>query len=303
MVKITPLVSLSKSNRQNPDQDYCFSILIVSWNNLEFLKLCIHSIRKNSTFKHQILIHVNEGSDGTLEWVQSEGFDYSHSQENVGICFGMNALSPLIKTDYILLIDDDNYVAPGWDQYMMDEIKKIGHNYFAISSTRIEPFPNKDKSAITPVDFGLSPQTFKEEEFLKAYSTYQCDDWSGSCWYPMVIHREIWFLVGGLSIEFSPGIGSDPDFMMKLWQAGVRYFKGLSASRAYHFVSRTTKRVKLNNGRKQFPLKWGMNISTFYKYYIKIAKPFSGYADEKQAIRDARIKTFYDRIRIFFMLN
>ena len=42
-----------------------FSILIPSWNNLAFLKLCVASIRKNSTYAHEILIHVNDGSDGT----------------------------------------------------------------------------------------------------------------------------------------------------------------------------------------------------------------------------------------------
>jgi hypothetical protein len=32
-----------------------FSILIPSWNNLAFLKLCVASIRKNSTYAHEIL--------------------------------------------------------------------------------------------------------------------------------------------------------------------------------------------------------------------------------------------------------
>ena len=47
-----------------------FSILIPSYNNLEYLKLCINSILKNSKYNHQIIIHVNEGSDGTLEYVK-----------------------------------------------------------------------------------------------------------------------------------------------------------------------------------------------------------------------------------------
>ena len=47
-----------------------FSIIIPTWTNLAFLKLCLKSITKNSTFNHQILIHVNDGSDGTLEWVK-----------------------------------------------------------------------------------------------------------------------------------------------------------------------------------------------------------------------------------------
>ena len=43
-----------------------FSILIPTYNNLEYLKLCIDSIKKNSNFKHQIIVHVNVGRDGTM---------------------------------------------------------------------------------------------------------------------------------------------------------------------------------------------------------------------------------------------
>jgi GT2 family glycosyltransferase len=278
----------------------CSSVLVVSWNNLDFLKLCVESIEKNSTYRHQILIHVNEGTDGTLEWVQERGYSYTHSKENVGICFGMNALSSFIDTEYVVLIDDDNYVVPGWDKYLLDEIKKIGHSYFVLSSTRIEPLATTDKSAITPGDFGLTPQTFREAEFLERVGSYSCEDWSGSNWYPMILHRDIWFLVGGLSNEFSPGMASDPDFMMKLWQAGVRYFKGVSASRAYHFGARTTSRVKKNNGKKQFTLKWGMNKSTLFKYYLKMSEPFRGELDEHEAFRKAKRKIAYDRFRMRF---
>ena len=49
-----------------------FSILIPSFNYLEYLKLCVKSIRKNSNFNHQIIIHVNEGSDGTIEYVKKK---------------------------------------------------------------------------------------------------------------------------------------------------------------------------------------------------------------------------------------
>ena len=76
-----------------------FSILIPSWNNLAFLKLCVASIRKNSTYAHEILIHVNDGSDGTLEWVKAEGLKYTHSTENIGVCYALNGLRPLVTTD------------------------------------------------------------------------------------------------------------------------------------------------------------------------------------------------------------
>ncbi len=78
-----------------------FSILIPSWNNLGFLKLCIESIEKNSAYKHEILIHVNDGSDGTLEWVRQKGYKHTHSEENIGVCYALNGLRPLATTDNV----------------------------------------------------------------------------------------------------------------------------------------------------------------------------------------------------------
>ena len=47
-----------------------FSILIPTYNNLKYLKLFCKSVEKNSFFKHQIILHVNDGTDGTLEYAK-----------------------------------------------------------------------------------------------------------------------------------------------------------------------------------------------------------------------------------------
>jgi len=49
-----------------------FSILIPSYNNLEYLKTCIDSLKKNSEYTHQIIVHINEGTDGSLEYVKEK---------------------------------------------------------------------------------------------------------------------------------------------------------------------------------------------------------------------------------------
>src|ERR1051326_1279511 len=112
-----------------------FSILIPTWNNLDYLKLCINSLRKNSFYKHQLIVHVNEGKDGSLEWVKEQNdIDYSFSKENIGVCYALNNCRTLAGTDYILYINDDMYACPSWDKELNDEIEKIGHNYFFLSS-------------------------------------------------------------------------------------------------------------------------------------------------------------------------
>jgi len=281
---------------KNETDKLVFSILIPSWNNLDYLKCCIQSIRKNSLYKHQLIVHVNEGKDGTLEWVKEQGISYTHSTGNVGVCYGFNAPAALATTDFILLSDDDYYFAPDWDFFLLGEIKKLDHIYFSICGTMIEHSTTQYSSMIAPHNFGKTVKEFDEERFLKEYKALPFADWNGTNWYPMVMHRTIWNLIGGLSAEFYPGMGSDPDMMMKLWHCGVRYYKGVSQSRVYHFTSRSTARVKKNDGNKQFLLKWGLSKSTFFDMYLRLGQPFTGYTAEPDKNK-FRLKLLRDRLK------
>lgn len=257
-----------------------FSILIPTWNNLAFLQLCIRSIRKNSAIDHEILVHVNDGSDGTLAWVKAQSdIKYTHSDENIGVCYALNGLRTLMTTEYVLFMNDDMYVCPGWDTALDEEITAIGHNRFFLSATLIQPRPFFCKSVIAPADYGQTVESFDEERLLKEYQELKHDDWQGATWPPNVVHRDMWDLVGGYSIEYSPGMYSDPDFSAKLWKAGVRLFKGVSRSRVYHFEARSTHRIIKNDGSTQFLRKWGITSASFIRDVLHRGEKWNGQLD------------------------
>jgi hypothetical protein len=124
-------------------------------------------------------------------------------------------------------------------------------------------------------NFGDSLQSFREEDLLQQYNTLHKDDWSGSSWPLSVVSVRLWDIIGGYSIEFSPGMYSDPDFSMKLWRYGVRIFKGVGKSKVYHFQSKSTGRLKKNKGSYTFLLKWGITAKTFYAHYLKMGRKYS----------------------------
>ncbi len=108
-----------------------FSIFIPTWNNLPYLKLCIKSLRLNSRCHHQIIVHVNEGSDGTLEWVRSQkDLSYTYSEKNIGVCYALNQCRTLATADYFLYLNDDMFVCSGWDKELKTAITDIGHDAF-----------------------------------------------------------------------------------------------------------------------------------------------------------------------------
>jgi glycosyltransferase involved in cell wall biosynthesis len=281
-----------------------FSIIIPTWNNLEMLKLCVEAIRQHSVYEHEIILHINEGADGTEKWANTEGVIFTKSSENIGICKAMNLAFGKATKNYILYLNDDMYVLPDWDKYLVEEVKTLGNQLFMLSSTLIEP-TTVDYPCMIHGDYGRDVENFQKEKLLAEYKSFEIKDWYGSSWPPLVISRKAWLLIGGFSIEFSPGMYSDPDLSMKMWHAGCRIFKGLGKSRVYHFQSRSTGRIKKNDGRTQFMKKWGIPASAFYKYYLKMGEPYEGFLGENREggifLRLEKIKArFYALIKSSF---
>ena len=248
-----------------------FSIIVPTWNNLNYLKLCIESIKKNSEYDHELLFHINEGSDGSLEYIKEKKYKYSYSKNNQGVCVAFNEAAKLAENNYIVLAHDDMYFCPGWDTVFCNEIKNSSKEDFFISGTMVQNFGTYIK-----LDCGKTYKDFNEEKLLKELPKIKFNDYQGSHWQPSLIPLKTWNRVGGFSLEFTPGIGSDPDFNMKLWKIGVRLFKGLGNCRVYHFSSVTLRKRVSNNGAKTFLLKWGITIKFFRKYYLRTDMTFNG---------------------------
>lgn len=261
--------------KQSRSEEALFSILIPSWNNLDYLKLCVESIRKNSSFKHQIIIVLNEAGDGSLEWTEAQDdLDFVHAQQNIGICYGLNSTRSLIETQYVVYANDDMYFLPEWDRFLKDELDAIGHSSFMLSATMIEPFDTGNPSVIVS-NFGTKLENFEEDRILKEYSSLEKTDWSGSTWPPNLMHIDLWDMVGGMSVEFHPGMYSDPDLSKKCYDAGIRHFKGVGNSKVYHFGSKSTGRVKKNKGSHTFLLKWGLSSRRFTEKVLNRGAAFN----------------------------
>jgi glycosyltransferase involved in cell wall biosynthesis len=252
-----------------------FAIIIPTWNNLDYLKLCVASIYKNSTYDHQIILHINDGSDGTLDWAQTAQIDFTHSSDNIGICKAVNIAAAKAKMPYVVYMNDDMYVCPGWDKEIMDRIKQLNSDLFLISATMIEPI-DTGNPCVVHADFGQSINTFKEQPLIDNLALLKRSDWQGSAWPPTIVAKKYWDMVGGYSVEFSPGYSSDDDFAMKMWHIGCRLFLGIGNSLVYHFQAKSTQRIIKNDGRKQFRMKWGINQSTLNRHIIKRGAPFNG---------------------------
>lgn len=277
-----------------------FSIIIPTWNNLPYLKLVVASLKQHSRYEHQLIVHINDGSDGSLQWVREQEIEYTESPANIGICHAVNLAAARARHEYIVYMNDDMYCCPDWDEALLRRIKAMPSNLFMLSGTMVEPVESGNPCVVVR-DFGRDAGSFRAEDMLAALPTLARPDWLGATWPPTLVHRDWWHKVGGYSSELSPGMSSDNDFSMKMWDAGCRIFVGVGDSLVYHFQQKSTGKIVKNDGRGQFLNKWRMTQSTFDRFYLRRGQPVSESLELSEpehtgALRRALLKARLKRI-------
>ena len=275
------------------------SILIPTYNNYNYLKLCIKSLEKNTKNKYEILIHVNDGSDGTLDFVKKKLFKYTHTEKNIGLCSSINKIASISNYKYLLYSHDDMYFCPGWDIALIDEVNKISHDKFYLSGTMIEP-----NSGHIKFDAGTDFNNFNEQKLLDNLKQLNFYDHQGSHFAPHLVHKDLWNKVKGFSEEFNPGMASDPDFNMKLWKENVRIFKGINQFKVYHFssiTSRKNKKIIQNKGDITFLKKWRISTKFFKKHYLRSKTKYYSSLDEPKKNLVYYIDLMICKIKLFYL--
>ncbi|MDL2253599.1 glycosyltransferase [Ruminococcaceae bacterium OttesenSCG-928-I18] len=97
------------------------SIIVLTYNNLEYNRLCIESILSKTAYPRYELFIVDNGStDGTAEYLKAlekeniPGVRFLFNEENLGFSGGNNAAIEQTDTDYVVLLNNDTVVTRGW---------------------------------------------------------------------------------------------------------------------------------------------------------------------------------------------
>jgi len=237
---------------------------ISTYNNLEYLKIAVDSVRRNSYFKSApFIIHAENCSDGTNEWLKenSERYNleyYLDKNDNPkGIGGGMNFCADRVETDYIMFLHSDFYVTPNWDKALMDTHMKYPNEKLWVNSHRVEPqmFPNSQSRPGTLVvskeTFGAYHYDFNSDLFDKYAKQFTSENdfeipkgegVSG------LIKKEHWDEIGGNDPLFAPASYDDMDLFLRMLQKGFRFILP-TTSLVWHFGARGSHRLEENDGK------------------------------------------------------
>ena len=113
-------------NRNDSFEKFCtqlfpmISIIVLTYNNLKYNKLCINSIYRNTAYPNfELIIVDNNSTDGTVDYLKSIEGNYHnlkiiYNKKNNGFAGGNNIGIRASKGDYVVLLNNDTLVTRGW---------------------------------------------------------------------------------------------------------------------------------------------------------------------------------------------
>ena len=236
---------------------------ISTYNNLNYLKLAIQSVRKNSYYNlAPFIIHAENCTDGTDEWLKENSSKYNleyYIDKNdvpLGIGGGMNFCAAQVKTEFIMFLHSDFYVTKNWDSALLNVFENNPHKKLWVNSHRVEPdmfgSPQRPGTVIVPKDvFGAYHNDFHSEhfeewanEFIKS-NNFEIPKGEGVSG---LIRKVDWDEIGGNDSLFAPASWEDMDLFLRMLQNEFEFILS-SKSVVWHFGARGSHRLEENNGQ------------------------------------------------------
>lgn len=268
-------------------------ICVLTCNHLNFTKLCIDYLLKNTHAKYPILVIDNGSTDGTVEYLkklkETGTIDVVLNGENLGISRSLNlgidrALE--LNMDFCF-VSNDIVVGHNW----IEELRKgvYSHEKIGGASPYIGPeatyddfvnmdFRNKYRQSYwhrlkKDPDYTILKEIVDElhggnfNEFTENWSETRSDTPPLYEWFSMVMYikKSTIEKVGLFDEQFAPSHWEDLDYMVRMNNAEL-YRIGVTGSYCFHFSTITTRsewndgdtelRKQANNNEQKFNNKW-----------------------------------------------
>ncbi|WP_297425177.1 glycosyltransferase [Clostridium sp.] len=238
------------------------SIIILTYNNLDYNRICLESIKEytpNGTY--EIVVVDNNSTDGTKEWLKEQNdIKIILNDENVGFPKGCNiGIESAEKENDILLLNNDTKVTPKW----LDNLKACLYSDDKIGATAsITNYCSNYQSINVPYTNMEEMLRFAEENNISSKEKWE--EKARLVAFCMLIKREVIDKIGNLDERFTPGNFEDDDLSMRIIEAGYKLML-CNDSFIHHFGSTSFKQEYtkfyniLKTNTQKFEEKWGFN--------------------------------------------
>lgn len=228
------------------------SVVIITWNAKVMLHRCLSSLERSPRFDLELLVIDNGSSDGTADMLRSDFKDVLliRNTRNMGVAPARNQGLRLTSGDFILILDDDAYLARGSITQFIDFMNQ--HSEVGLCGPRLVDegarlIPSC-KRFPTPLAFVLNRFAGSSRvRRRKCLDAHLMNDWAhdraapvdyviGACQF---VRRKAFGEVGLLDDKIFYG-PEDIDYCLRMWLKGWQVFY-LPGVEAVHAPRRITK--------------------------------------------------------------
>ena len=217
------------------------SIVILNWNGKQFLERFLPSLIQHTTLPGAEIVVADNGSeDDSLVFLKSEypGIRIIALDKNHGFSGGYNRAVEQIDSRYLVLLNSDIEVTPGWLEPMLEQMEKDPE--IAACTPRIRDFKRKTHFEYAGAAGGFIDRygypfcrgrIFDHLEEDQGQYDKDCDVFwgSGAC---LVVRTDLYREAGGLDEQFFAHM-EEIDLCWRLQRRGCR-IRYVSASTVYH---------------------------------------------------------------------
>ena len=102
-----------------------YTIIIPHYNGKDILYRCLSSIKKSTKHNPEIIIVDNASTDNSISYIERKFSDVTiiKSDKNLGYAGGCNLGAEKAKNNYIIFLNNDTVVDPGWDEILIKNLK------------------------------------------------------------------------------------------------------------------------------------------------------------------------------------
>ena len=106
------------------------SVVVVTYNNLEYTQACLSSLERHSAYPAmEIIVVDNASGDGTQAFLQDWVLQGSNrkiilSPVNTGFAAGNNLGLMAAEGEYLVMLNNDTYVTPGWVRTLIGHLRR-----------------------------------------------------------------------------------------------------------------------------------------------------------------------------------
>jgi GT2 family glycosyltransferase len=210
------------------------SIIIPTWNGMEYIEDCLDSLLAQDYPEFEVIIVDNASSDGTPEWV-AEHFPMItliRNEQNLGFAGGVNVGLQAARGDVLILFNQDAVAEPGWLRTLISGL--LAAPDIGVVGCKIYHWDGKTIwHAGVEYDPGRGATDLRGygEPDRKQYD--QPSDVSSVVGAVMALKREVLDVVGGFDEDFFFNL-EDTDFCWRVRQSGFRVVYVPAATVRHH---------------------------------------------------------------------